>query len=89
MSVREPLMPSIRHLNGANARDQRSLLGIQSAAEVTNAFSTRRTRRFQQWWRAPTTRAFIENSPNNSSADAAGDIVVPDGTRIPGISRQT
>ena len=32
---------------------------------------------------------FTENSPNNSSADANGDIVVPAGARIPGIPRQT
>jgi iron complex outermembrane recepter protein len=33
--------------------------------------------------------AFTENSPNNSSADANGDIVVPAGARIPGIPRQS
>ena len=33
--------------------------------------------------------AFTENSPNNSSADGNGDIVVPRGARIPGIPRQT
>ena len=33
--------------------------------------------------------AFTEHSPNNSSADASGDIVVPVGARIPGIPRQT
>ncbi len=33
--------------------------------------------------------AFTENSPNNSSADAGGDIVVPKGAHIPGIPRQT
>jgi outer membrane receptor protein involved in Fe transport len=32
---------------------------------------------------------FTENSPNNSSADTNGDIVVPAGARIPGIPRQT
>jgi outer membrane receptor protein involved in Fe transport len=30
---------------------------------------------------------FVENSPNNSTADAAGDITVPAGARIPGIPR--
>ena len=33
--------------------------------------------------------AFSENSPNNSSAGANGDILVPAGARIPGIPRQT
>jgi len=30
---------------------------------------------------------FVENSPNNSSADAAGDILVASGSRVPGIPR--
>jgi iron complex outermembrane recepter protein len=32
---------------------------------------------------------FTENSPNNSSADANGDIVVPTGAHIPGIPRHS
>jgi outer membrane receptor protein involved in Fe transport len=41
------------------------------------------------WIEATYASAFVENSPNNSSADANGDIVVPAGARIPGIPRQS
>jgi outer membrane receptor protein involved in Fe transport len=37
------------------------------------------------WIRATFDDAFVEHSPNNSSADAAGDIAVAPGNRIPGI----
>jgi outer membrane receptor protein involved in Fe transport len=41
------------------------------------------------WIAATYASAFTENSPNNASADANGDIVVPAGARIPGIPRQS
>ncbi|HZZ93729.1 MAG TPA: TonB-dependent receptor [Usitatibacter sp.] len=37
------------------------------------------------WIRATFDTPFVEHSPNNSSADAAGDILVAAGDRIPGI----
>jgi iron complex outermembrane receptor protein len=69
--------------NVGTTRRQGLEIGASSQLGRTLSLSLR-----YEWIDATYRTGFVENSPNNSSADVNGAIVVRSGDRIPGIARQ-